>query len=182
MQKTFVELKYSGKKLGMPPEMILYFDLTLFNDSQEPRWILLPVWITDPLKTSGAGVDGVDVHAFEGKGHVIIGQFQGAGRFHALLVGAKSKVVLRKYPVLVWDEDIKNYNWDVNIVMASKVMVGNEPVQEWFGLNPLCDDQSDVLADHGKILKTRHTPDRSEVPVLIDEVRREIIKVNIAGV
>src|SRR5712691_6843781 len=101
----FVEMKFLEKQYERPPKVTLLFDISLYNRRPEPRWFLLPdnIFPSSGGVKSG-GVNGIEVFALSGEGHVIIGHFQGTGGFQALLLPAGADVTIRRFPITAWEK------------------------------------------------------------------------------
>jgi hypothetical protein len=87
-RENSIQIKFVGSKAGTPPKVRLLFDIVLRNGSNKQRWFILPVWITDDIKSSGAGIDGVEVYEMPGNDKAVSVRFQGTGRFQAVLLKA----------------------------------------------------------------------------------------------
>ncbi|AFZ22993.1 hypothetical protein Cylst_0668 [Cylindrospermum stagnale PCC 7417] len=158
-----VEIKFISQRSQRPPLVSLFFDITLRNDQSEPRWFILPSKLNLP---PGKGVDGVEVFHLGGKGRVIIGRFQGTGGFQILLLPPKAEVTLRGLPISFWGIPPKD-SLSVDVIIADRLTIGNEPAEAWFSSDPTSDVRADVTFAQSERVTSKFTPDRHEVQVLM---------------
>jgi hypothetical protein len=52
-------------------------------------------------------------------------------------------------------------------MIADDLLIGGEPAEAWFGTNPETDRLADVKTENGTLVRSRFTPDRSELPLEI---------------
>jgi hypothetical protein len=175
----FVDMKFLEKQDGHPPQVMLLFDISLYNRHPEPRWFLLPDNI---FSSSGGvkngGVNGIEVFALSGKGHVVIGHFQGTGGFQALLLPARAQVTIRRFPITVW-EKLPTGALPIEVVVANELAVGDEAAPKWFDVNPMSDAQADVSAGQREMLGSKHTTNFKEVPVSLLQDQRMKLQVDL---
>lgn len=171
-----------GRRRGRPPTVILLFDLTLHNQSGQPRWFVLPMWIDSPWKQGKGGVDGVEVFSLPGARRVVLGRFLGTGRFQALLLAGGARVRLRRLPISLWEEEPAQGAMEVEIVIARRIRAGGEPAEAWFGIDPTIEDGAEGVGDESAIIMARQTPDHKEVAVSMDEDSRVTLWVDVTKV
>lgn len=176
------EIKFREMRPRKPPLTELSFDIVLRNDRARPRWFLVPSNLgpgTTSLLTKG-GIDGVEVFAPRGQGRVIVGHFLGTGGFYALLLPARARVHLGRFPISYWG-DLPD-QLQVEVVTAKRLTIGNEPASVWFGLNPTSSVRADItenVLSQNRMVSSRHTPDRKEVTTLIEKDGRFRIQVSL---
>jgi hypothetical protein len=162
-------MQFLKKRYERPPKVTLLFDLTLHNNRPGPRWFLLPDKI---FPSSGGvkngGVDGIEIFTLSGKGKVIKGRFQGTGGFQALLLSEGATVIIRHFPISVW-ENLPAGSLEIEVVIAKQLIIGGETAFTWFDGDPTSDLQADVSEDHSKMIRTKNTTNFKEVPVSLVE-------------
>jgi hypothetical protein len=171
-----------GRRRGRPPVVILLFDLTLHNQSVDPRWFALPAWIDSPWKPRKGGVDGIEVFSAPGKQPVVLGRFLGTGRFQALRLAGGARVQLRRFSISFWEEEPAKGALAVELVIARRITVGGEPAEAWFGVDPMIEDGAEGIADEAAIIAARQTPDHKEVAVSMEEDSRVTVWVDVTKV
>jgi hypothetical protein len=181
--KPAAELRFTNMRPGKPPLSRLFFDLTLRNDRSGPRWFLLPGNIgsgNGPLLSKG-GVDTLQVYAPVGDGHVVIGRFLGNGGFQAILLPAGAQVVVHNFPISYWGELPASLN--VEVLVTKTLTIGGKPSSEWFGIEPLSSKKADVTdsGDDRGVLRSKHSPDNKEVPVVADKDQSLTVSVSLSG-
>lgn len=163
-----VEATFAGRLPGKPPLVTVQLDVTLTNPAKEARWFLFPGSIPE-TGTDEGGVTGVEPWEASGEGRAVVGQFLGTKGFSAVLVPAGGVVKLSKYPVRVWNESGWKGPLELDVTVAKDVTVGKEPIASWFGANPASDAKVSADMSAAKRLKSKHTEDRGEVPVVVKD-------------
>ncbi|MDT7603281.1 MAG: hypothetical protein QOF61_1278 [Acidobacteriota bacterium] len=162
-------------RFGKPPLVELYFDVTLRNRRDEPRWFLLPSHLYPQSASFAAkgGVDHLQVFAPRGEGRVVIGHFLGTGGFQALLLAARAEVRLRRLRISFWGELPARLR--VEVVTAKRLQIGDEDAESWFGVNPTSSAVADIAEDATNqmhSLRSKSTPDDREVPARFEQDSR----------
>jgi hypothetical protein len=121
--------------------------------------------------TADAGVDGVEAERLLGSGRVVVGRFQGTGGFLAIRVAALGEIHLRGLSIASMGPPGPH----IEVVIARGITVGGEPAESWFAEDPTSDVHAEVDAQRPQHLKARHTADRREVPIVVDEERRVLV-------
>jgi hypothetical protein len=170
------EFKLVGMMRKRPPLVHVLFDVQFRNSGPGPRWFLLPDKLNSPWAAGGGGVDGVEVFEFTGKGRAVVGHFQGTQGFLALLVPAGAVLTIRRFMLPLWNEAPKG-EVSIEVVMAPNLTIGGEDAFAWFERDPASEAASDVTTEGGRMLGTRHTPDRSEVTISTDVERLMTVRV-----
>lgn len=176
------EITYREMRFGKRPLVNLTFDVVLRNDGRASRWYLLPSNLGPgraPLGQKG-GVDALEVFAPRGQGQVIIGRFLGTGGFHALLLPPSAEVRLRRFPISYWGEPPASLA--IEVVIASRLTIGGETAESWFGDNPMSSVAADISEDAEsamRIQKSRRTPDNKEVEPTIEVEQRLQLQVSL---
>jgi hypothetical protein len=119
------------------------------------------------------GVDVLEVFAPKGKGRVIIGEFLGTGDFQALLLRSGGELRLRRMRISYWGDLPESIQ--IDILVATRLSVGNEPASNWFGLDPTSSSRADIserAPDVTRHVRTKRTHDGREAPIQIEEDRR----------
>lgn len=158
--------------LRRPPIVELALDLELENRDSEPRWFLLPDLLDPSAPPAGeTGCNGVEILALDGAGGALAPRFLGSAGFRALLVEARSTLLLRRFPFSLWDEEpAESVGLEVRI--ASGLRVGGRPVADWLGQAPTQPLRGEVDGARASILSTWTSPGLRAVEVEIDEVGR----------
>jgi hypothetical protein len=164
MEITLVNMRYRR-----PPLVELSLDVLLYNRFAETRWFILPSNIGG---SQGGGIDGVRVYQIKGKGRVVMAEFYGTGGFQAILLPPDATVKLKNLPINYWKKAIPGKKIQIDGIVAKQVMIGGEPIQNWFEQNPISDLHADVDMIKKKQITRRTTKDNSEVPVEIIEGQR----------
>ena len=170
-----VQIRFVEMKFRKPPLVDLYFDVTLRNNSSEPKWFLLPSNLgqNNQLDPSRGGVDAVEVFAPKSKDRVLIGHFLGTGGFHALHLASGAEVRLRNFAISFWGDP--PYNLEVSVIIAKQLSIGGELAGTWFGVDPLISGKADT-SENGegqtRAVHSKRTPDSREVATLIEEASR----------
>ena len=176
------EIKFRELHFGKPPLVNLFFDVVLRNDRTEPRWFLLPGTLGSGAVSIGdkGGVDTLEVFVPQGKGRVPLGHFLGTGGFNALLLPPGAGVRLRLFPISFWGELPDHLQ--IEVVVARRLMIGDEKAEAWFGVDPASDVKADIAESAetpARILLSRHAPGNKEVAVVIGEDRRLQLQVSL---
>jgi hypothetical protein len=177
-----VEIEFKQMRFGKPPLVELYFDVTLRNSRDEPRWFLLPSNLS-PKSTSFAakgGVDTLEAFAPRGTGHVVVGRFLGTGGFQAILLAAHAEVCLRLLRIAFWGDLPSRLR--VEVVTAKRLRIGDEDAISWFGINPTSSVKAEIAEDatsQTRSLRSKSTPDDREVAATFDEDRRFELEVSL---
>lgn len=162
MTATKVDLEYVGESPGRPPLVNLYVDVTLDNAAPTARWFVLPVKATVGRVPPGKGVAGVAPYRMTGAhGTVILARFLGTAGFQTVLVPAGGRVTLRRLTIQLWDEHRPVAPIPIEVVVASAIDIGDEPVTAWIPIAPTSDNGADV--SRAEPLRARDTPDMREV-------------------
>ncbi len=143
---------------GRPPLARLRVDVHLHNAESGPRWFLLP----KVIESSSGGVDGVEVSV---GGGVVIGRFHGAGGMQALLLPAGATIELRALELQSWSEELPN-PLAVSVRIGTALSIGGEPAEAWMG-ESLSTNGADVAEEGISVQRSRFTPDRGAVPVVL---------------
>jgi len=174
-------MKHVGLWWGKPPLKTHSFDLALRNKADGPRWILLPETLGETKDTRKGGVFAVEARELQGKGRVIVATGLGNGGFQAMLLPAHAEVKIARFQIESWFEKIPP-TIAVEMIIARKVSLGDDPLEAWFEARPEGDVSAAVVDDRfsstEKWVRTRrHPDDYREFPVTIDEERRVRIMV-----
>lgn len=159
-----VRITLVGRKGGRPPLERLALDVVLHNPASGPRWYLLPTSIGAEAE---GGVDGVEV--FSGGG-VVLARFQGRAGFAAVAVPAGATVTVGAFELRSW-LGIGKTPEALSVVEANGFTVGGEPAAAWVGERWLSTGGARTAETEMKAASSRHTPDRSEVPVALEGAR-----------
>jgi hypothetical protein len=170
-----VQIRFVEMKFRKPPLVDLYFDVTLRNNSSEPKWFLLPSNLgqNNQLDPATGGVDAVEVFAPKSKNRVLIGHFLGTGGFHALQLAGGAEVRLRDFAISFWGEPPDQLA--VSVIIAKQLNVGGESAATWFGVDPLISGKADTAEDgerRTRAVHSRRAPNSKEVSTLIEESSR----------
>jgi hypothetical protein len=177
-----VEIKFREMRFGTPPLVRLYFDITLRNHRDEPRWFLLPSNLSAdaaPIASKG-GVDHVEVFAPRGEGRVVIGHFLGTGGFHALRLPAGAQVRLRLFSISYWGDVPAQLR--IEVVTAKRLRIGDENAETWFSTDPTSSLKADIAEnaeDAMHTISSKATPDNREVATFVEEDGRYEIQVSL---
>jgi hypothetical protein len=68
----------------------------------------------------------------------------------------------------------------IEVVVARALMVGGEPAEGWYKLDPICNPQANVSEAGCQRLGSRSTPDLKTVPVSIEEDHRSTLLVKLS--
>ena len=170
-----VQIRFVEMKFRKPPLVDLYFDVTLRNNSSEPKWFLLPSNLgqNNQLDPSRGGVDAVEVFALKGRDRVLIGHFLGTGGFHALQLAGGAEVRMRNFAISFWGDPPDQLA--VSVIIAKQLTIGGESAATWFGVDPLISGKADT-AENGegrtRAVHSKRAPDSREVSTLIEEASR----------
>jgi hypothetical protein len=154
-----------------PPLKDVMFDVTLHNDRAEPRWFLLP---SDLLRPAWLGstpyLQRTMLHG--ARGSVLIGRGeQGAGRFHVLRLPPGGVVTV--HGLHTWLDGDVPPEVSYEVVTASRVLMGSEPLESWMGPDATAPVDADVDDDRWQIGKDELPAHRaSEAEVKPTEDRR----------
>lgn len=175
-----VEMSFRELRAGTPPLVTLYFDITLRNQREEPRWFLLPKSLApkSPAIGSTGGVDGLEVISPTGTGRVIIGRFLGTGGFQAMLLPPQSTVKLVALPIEYWGDLPERA--EVEIAIARHVYIDGHDIRDWFAVDPTCSNGAEVAETPGapmSIVEARRVPEMKELPIVIDDDVRIALRV-----
>jgi hypothetical protein len=162
-------------KFRKPPLLDLYFDVTLRNNSSEPKWFLLPSNLgqNNQLDPARGGVDAVEVFAPKSKYRVLIGHFLGTGGFNALQLAGGAEVRMRNFAISFWGDPPDQL--PVSVIIAKQLTIGGESAATWFGVDPLISGKADTSENGGgqtRAVQSRRAPDSREVSTLIVEASR----------
>ena len=172
------EMKFQSLHREHPPITRLMFNMTLRNPTNGPRWFLLPSSLGLPANDGQLSVFGVEVYRLAGTGRVILGRFLGAIGFKALLLPAGAELIVRDFSIQYYGEIPKEVV-PIEVVVGRALMVGGEPAEGWYKLDPICDPLANVSEMGRSRRGSRSTSDLKAVPVSIDEDRRLTLLVNI---
>lgn len=172
------EFKLSGIMRRRPPIVSVMFDAEFRNPNSEALWFLVPGHLNSSLLSRPGGVDGVEVFELTGRGRVVVGHFQGTQDFVALLLPAGAAITIRRFTLQLWQQ-LPAEEVSIEVVFAKSVTAGGEDASAWFGMNPASDASADVTTEGGRLVASKHTPDRGEVPLTVDEDRRMTIRVSL---
>ena len=177
-----VEIKFRQMRFGKPPLVYLSFDVTLRNNEKSPRWFLLPSNLGSGHAAVGekGGVDTLEVFSPRGKGHVVLGRFLGTGGFNALLLPHGAVVRLRLFPISYWGDPPDNL--EIEVVVATKLTIGGDQAENWFGKSPLSSVKADIPEDAENPMRMRtskRSKDNKEVASVIEEDRRLRLQVSL---
>jgi hypothetical protein len=177
-----VEIQFKQMRFGKPPLVELYFDVTLRNSRDEPRWFLLPGNLNRESTSFAAkgGVDTLEAFAPRGVGRVVVGRFLGTGGFQAIQLAAHSEVRLRLLRISFWGDLPARVR--VEVVTAKRLRIGDEDAASWFGINPTSSVKADIAEDatsQARSLSSKSTPDDKELAATFDEDRRFELEVSL---
>jgi hypothetical protein len=156
-----------------PPLKDVMFDVTLHNDRAQDRWFLLPAELLRP-KWLGS-VSHLQRTILHGaRGSVLIGRGEfGEGRFHVLRVPPGGVVTIHQLHTWLWGDVPPEVTYEV--VTASRVLMGDETLESWMGLDAGAPVDADVDDDRWQIGKDElsgHDAPSGEVEMKLTEDRR----------
>ncbi len=173
-----VQIEFVTFDFERPPIMQYFFDVRLQNTKSQARWFLLPDEGKSPQSMPYA-IDTCDVyHLGNQAAEVIVGYFSGTHGFYALQLPAGGQVVLESFPLMVIDECPDQFI--IEIITATRLTIGEEPVENWFGTKTLSRSEAKVLAEtmtnQLDVVFSRGTSDHEEVDVeFIEDERLQLI-------
>jgi hypothetical protein len=147
-----------GVQPGRPPMQTLAVDVTLNNPGASPTWFFLP----RNLPVSAGGVDGVAVYS---GGGVTLGALQGNGGGWLACVAPGASLTVRGLEIGWWDAVVPG-SISLATKLGSGASIGGEIASAWFGRDPV--SRGEVRYSDLVRAGARHTPDRSEVPLVIE--------------
>jgi hypothetical protein len=161
MEITLVNMRYRR-----PPLVELFLDVLLHNRFAEARWFILPRNIGGSQR---GGIDGVKVYQIKGQGRIVIAEFYGTGGFQAILLPPDATVKLKNLSINYWEKVIPGKKIQIDGIVAKQVIIGGEPIRNWFEQNPISDLHANVDMIKKEQITRRTTKDNREVPVEIIE-------------
>lgn len=159
-----VTMTYAGHERNTPPFVTRYFDVTLRNDADAPRWFVLPSSLTQPRK-DGAGVSGAEVRK---DGGVFLADFQGSGAFKALRLPAHAVVTVRHLGVKSFESKDVVGSTPVEVMTATSMTIGGVDAEKWLGMSMTSAAKADVAWKDATRAGEKMTPDLGEVPVKLE--------------
>jgi hypothetical protein len=157
-----------------PPLKDLRFDVTVRNDRRRARWVLLPAllleegWLGPVARLQRTELRGA-------RGKLLIGRGTFSGSFNVLLVPPGGVVTIRGLHTEIWIDELPGAV-DYEVVTATEVQLGDEPLRAWFEVDPLAPRVADVKDDRWQLgqheLPAHRSPTGKEVPVRVTEDRR----------
>lgn len=172
-----VEMEYCGSRPGKPPLKLLSFNITVRNLADKPQWFLFPRSLYEKPSGSAkpAGVDGVEVFSTSPDHSVTIAQFMGsirlepesAGGFQALLLPGGAAISVHDFVIHFWGDKFSPL--PLHIVIADGVMLGQTPADRWARVDLLSHKSADVNSRDLRMVRSRSTKGRNEIPVTINK-------------
>lgn len=170
-----LEIAFCGQRAQRPPLKRLFFDITLSNRSDHPRWFLLPRSLYAEASASPAKdfIDVVEVRSAAPPQNVKIADFMGSvrlqpessGGFQGLLLPGGARVTVRNFQIRLWGETDKPL--PVRLVIADEVTIAGSPATQWIATDLLTDAEADVEDNPSNVILSKHAPDYWEFPVKI---------------
>lgn len=146
-----------GVQPGRPPMQTLAVDVALANPGTAPAWFFLP----RNLPATAGGADGVAVYS---GGGVTLGAVQGNGGGWLLCVAPGASVTVRGLEIGWWEPSVPA-SVSLPTKVGTGVTLGSENASAWFGRDPV--SRGEVRFTDLVRAGSRHTPDRSEVPIAV---------------
>lgn len=176
-----VEMTLTGARPGRPPKETLYVDVLLQNESDQPRWFLVPDQARTIPDADGEGsntaidyrVSFVNVYRMVDQGQVIAGHFAGPRGFFAFYLPARAVVRLENLPLALWQP--LGDHFYLTVRSAAEVWVAGQAAGDWFGMDPLSEPGALVdvtaLADQAGVIESATIPraERSAVRLAGEE-------------
>ncbi|MCL1463218.1 hypothetical protein [Argonema galeatum] len=173
-----VEMEFVEWQFSKPPLKHLVFNITLRNQSHEPRWFLLPKQLTISPQLVDLRIEQANILELHDRGRLIVGNFYGYDGFWALLLPGNAEVKIRRFRFSFWGEDIIE-SIPIEVVIGSHFAIDGKPAESWLGVNFMSDVRADVIQNENQTTSSRTTPDGKVVPVSIVEERRLKLQVNL---
>lgn len=153
---------------GRPPLERLLLDVTLANESEAPRWALIPTHLP---RTPG-GVDKLEqLAASAGSSSVTIGRFLGSGGRYAVLLAPGARLTLRKLEVGWWRQgEARDLAFDIEF--ADEVLLGAESMASWFDKDVTVRGVVDADMQTARHTASRRAAGGKEVAVSLTAVTR----------
>jgi hypothetical protein len=157
-----VEVKFVGHVPERPPRARALFDVMLRNGGDQPAWFVLP----DRLDAQAPSCQAVEVYQL---GPVVVGHCYGPGGRFLVRLPAHGSVTLHQVPLIYTGQAPASARFSA--ARAQSVLIGNEPIEGWFGRDPMSPSHADVsaapLADQKEVVAARNTPGRTPVPLVL---------------
>ena len=160
-----------------PPAKDLRLDVTLRNERSSSRWFLLPHavrqdnWLRPVKRLERTRLHGK-------RGVLLIGRSY--LDFNAVLIPPGGVVTIRNLHTDTFEKALPAA-LSYQVVIASQVFLGAEPLTTWFGQDPTVSPNVDVEDDRWQIgqddLGVRESPTGEAVPVHVVEDRRVTLRV-----
>ena len=170
-----LEIAFCAARPSKPPLQRLFFNITLRNRSDHPRWFLLPRSLYAEASASPARdfVDVVEVRSAAPRQKVKIADFMGSvrlqpessGGFQALLLPGGARVTVRNFLIRLWGETDKPL--PVRLVIADEVTIAGSSATQWLAADLLTDAEADVEDNPSNVIMSKHAPDLQQFSVKI---------------
>lgn len=172
-----VEMQYCGVRMGKPPLKYLSFNVTMRNLAGKAQWFLFPRALYENASTpeNRSGVDGAEIFSVMPGHSVTVAQFMGsirlqpesAGGFQALLLPAGAAITIRDFGISFWGDNFSSL--PMQVVLADQVKIGSVPAERWVGVRMLSARSADVSSKQIRMVRSKFTPRRNELPVTIQK-------------
>lgn len=173
-----------GIRWGKPPLRSHYFDVTLRNPADGPRWLILPETFPyegakDPYPGQGAMAE-LQVFQVARAPRVVLGLAVAIGGFWAVKLPAGGTLTLRELPIdAFWEEGPKAV--DLEVIVAREITAGGQPLGTRFGADALSETGADAKAPRDaadpRALSFWNPSDGKSVPIRFDEESRARVSV-----
>ena len=127
----------AAEKPGKPPLDYLTCDVSLANESDALRWVLVQSSFYVPQQEGLAQIDGVTAHAIGG-GTVL--ELNGNAAAWAIALAPKSEVIVRGLPISMWGRPEKDKKAEVKVTTVVEARIGEKALAT-FGGTPISGEQ-----------------------------------------
>ncbi|MCP2728031.1 hypothetical protein [Limnofasciculus baicalensis] len=160
-----VEMKFLEERYGKPPLSYLFLDITLRNQSNQPRWFILPEDINDLREIQA---NKISVSELRGEGSVVLVNFDGINSFYGVLLPSGATVTIRSLPISYrYDSYDPSPLVSVEVVIADRLIVDGKPIESWLEKKLISDGGADVNYEKNPEISSWKTPNSRSIPVTL---------------
>lgn len=170
-----IKLVFRGFRQRPPPFTDLLFDVSIAR-AQEPRWLILPLYLETPSALEHLMVSSVEISSLPGKGKLRIARFLGKGSFQLLRVAAGVRIKVAGLAITQVGE-VAPGELDVPVLTAQRLRIGNQDMEDWLSLDLMASSDADVGCDDSSLVASQDTPGVRALPVDIAGGREQKIHV-----
>ena len=107
----------------------------------------------------------------------VIGEIHGIEGSYALLLPPGGESRLQSLTIRYWQPEVPTETVELIVRTAKNVLIGGEPIQQWFRIDPLNSDR--MIGDYNTVkrLSRRENQERKEVPLTLIEEEIATVKV-----